>query len=45
VLAVELLGDGRDLRFGELANGLADELLLLRQVEVHAGRDAIRPPP
>ena len=35
-LAVELLGDGRDALARELAHGVADELLLLGEVEVHA---------
>ena len=36
VLAVELLGDRRDLRLGELADGAADQLLLVRELEVQA---------
>ena len=38
VLAVELLGGRRDPLLGELANGGADELVLGREVEVHAER-------
>src|SRR5207249_398634 len=38
VLPVELRGDGRDLLLGELANGAADELVLGREIEVHAER-------
>ena len=41
-LAVELLGHRRDLLPGELAHGVADELLLLREIEVHAPPDATR---
>jgi hypothetical protein len=36
VLTIELGRDGRDPRLRELAHGVSDELLLLRQVEVHA---------
>ena len=36
VLPVELLGDRGDLLLGEVPDRAADELLLLRQVEVHA---------
>ena len=36
-LAVELLGDRRDALAGERADGVADQLVLGRQVEVHAG--------
>ena len=36
VLAVELLGDRRDPLLGELAHGRPDELVLGREVEVHA---------
>ena len=36
VLAVELLGDRGDLLLGEVADRAPDELLLLREVEVHA---------
>ena len=36
VLAVELLRDRRDLLLGELADGVADELVLRLEVEVHA---------
>ena len=38
VLAVELLGDGRDLLLGELPDRAADELVLFGEVEVHAAR-------
>ena len=38
VLAVELRGDRRDPLLRELANGRADELVLGREVEVHAER-------
>jgi hypothetical protein len=38
MLAVELLRDRRDLFLGELAHGAADELVLGREVEVHAVR-------
>ena len=41
-LAVELLGDGRDLLARELAHRVADELLLLGEVEVH-GRGGMLP--
>ena len=41
-LAVELLGHGRHLLPGELAHGVSDELLLLREIEVHAPPDATR---
>ena len=41
-LAVELLGDRRHLLARELAHGVADELLLLGQIEVHAPPDATR---
>jgi hypothetical protein len=34
--AVELLGHGRDLGLGEVAHRPADELMIVRQVEVHA---------
>ena len=34
-LAVELLGDRRHARLGEVADGAPDELLLVRQLEVH----------
>jgi hypothetical protein len=36
VLAVKLLCGRRDPLLGELANGGADELVLWREVEVHA---------
>ena len=36
VLAVELLGDRRDLLLGEVADRAPDELLLFGEVEVHA---------
>jgi hypothetical protein len=36
VLSVELLGNRRDPRLGEFAHGVADELLLGREVEVQA---------
>ena len=36
MLAVELLGDRCDLLLGEVADRAPDELLLLREVEVHA---------
>ena len=45
VLAVELLGDGRDALARELAHRAADQLVLGREVEVHGRRDAIRRPP
>ena len=35
VLAVELLGDRRDLLVGERADGVADQLVLGGEVEVH----------
>ena len=35
-LAVELLRDGRDLRLRELADGAADQLLLVAELEVKA---------
>ena len=35
-LAVELLGDGCDALDGERAHGVAEELVLGREVEVHA---------
>ena len=38
-LAVELLRDGRDALAREGADGVADQLLLRREVEVHAGAD------
>ena len=38
LLAVELGRDGRDALARELAHGLADELLLLGEVEVQAAR-------
>ena len=38
VLAVELLGDRRDALLRELADGRADELVLGREVEVHAAQ-------
>ena len=41
-LAVELLCDRRDLLARELAHRVADELLLLGEVEVHAPRNATR---
>ena len=41
-LAVELLGHRRHLLPRELAHGVADELLLLREIEVHAPPDATR---
>ena len=34
--AVDLLGDGRDAVVGEGAHGVAEELLLGREVEIHA---------
>ena len=37
-LAVELLGDRRDALPGERADRVADQLLLGREVEVHAAR-------
>ena len=37
-LAVELLGDGRDAIDGERAHGVAEELVLGREVEIHARR-------
>ena len=41
VLAVELLGDRRDLLLGELAHGAPDELVLLREVVVgHQARES-----
>ena len=43
-LPVELFGDRRDALLRELANGGADEFVLLGQVEVHAAGDAIRRP-
>ena len=39
-LAVELLGDRRDLRLRELADGAADQLLLVGELEVHATSSA-----
>ena len=36
MLAIELGRDGRDPRLGELAHGVSDELLLLREVEIQA---------
>ena len=50
VLAVELLGDRRDALLGELANGAPDELVLVRELEVHleasrSARAAIRRTP
>ena len=41
-LAVELLRDGRDLLARELAHRVADELLLLGEVEVHAPQNPTR---
>ena len=41
-LAIELLGDGRDPLARERADGVADQLLLGSEVEVHAGRDGSR---
>ena len=41
-LAVELLGDRSDLLARELAHRVADELLLMCEVEVHAPPDATR---
>jgi hypothetical protein len=41
-LAVELLGHGRDAVARELPHGVADELLLGGEVEIHGRRDAIR---
>ncbi len=41
-LAVELLGDRSDPLASELPDGVADELLLLREVEIHARADANR---
>jgi hypothetical protein len=35
VLAVELLGDGRDPFDREVAHGLPEQLVVLRKVEVH----------
>ena len=35
-LAVELLGDGRDLRLRELADGAPDQLLLVAELEIQA---------
>ena len=36
LLTVELLGDGSDLRLRELADRAADQLLLVRELEVQA---------
>ncbi len=38
LLAVELLGERRDAFLRELAHGVADQLVLLGEVEVHAVR-------
>ena len=42
VLAVELLCDGRDPLLGERADGVAQELVLVREVEVHGYPDRRR---
>src|SRR5690606_12967535 len=39
LLAIELLGHGRDLLLGEVADRAADQVVLGRQVEVH-GNDS-----
>ncbi len=38
VLPVELRGDGRDPRLGELSHGAPEELAVLAEIEVHAAR-------
>ena len=38
VLPVELRGDGRDPRLGELSHGATEELAVLAEIEVHAVR-------
>ena len=42
MLAVELLGHGRDALLGERAHGLAQELVLGGEVEVHRYADRRR---
>ena len=39
LLAVELLRDGLDLALGEVADGAADQLVVVGEVEVHAAHD------